>query len=354
MTRKTTQLIGLVILMAVGSVLGSAARADEAEVIAQIEQSGGSVRQIAASAEQLEAAFHLSDKDITDDALKPLGSLDNLVWLYLQGTAITDDGLEHLSRLETLTQLHLEKTGIGDAGLVHLANLENLEYLNLYGTKVTDAGLEHLRGLKNLQKLYLWQSGVTEEGAASLRQLLPATEVVMGAQLAVVDKEPEDEKHGEEKKDEQPQEKKEEPPQDTLAKGRFVRVRLVGDNRLLSLAEVEVIQTKDGAALHGEGKATQSSVDYGGEPTRGNDGSTNQDYNDGSITHTKTEKDPWWQLDLNGVKDIGRIKVWNRGDCCGERLKDAIVEVLDEAQKVVWSERITAASDGSVHSFVKK
>jgi hypothetical protein len=354
MTRRIAQPNCLVTVIAISFALGSSARADEAEAIAQIEQSGGSVRKIAASVEDLEAAFHLADKEITDDALKPLGSLENLVWLNLQGTAITDDGLQHLSGLTKLTKLHLEKTGIGDAGLVHLTSLENLEYLNLYGTKVTDAGLAHLNGLKNLQKLYLWQSGVTEEGAASLRQSLPDTEIVMGAKLAVVTEEPKEEKNEQEKKAEPQEVKKEEPPRDTLAEGRFVRVRLVGDNRLLSLAEVEVLQTKDGAALHREGKATQSSVDYGGEPTRGNDGSANQDYNDRSITHTKIEKDPWWQLDLNGVKDIGRINVWNRGDCCGERLEDAVVEVLDESQKVVWSDKVTAARDGSVHTFEKK
>jgi hypothetical protein len=345
---KRTRLIGLVFLSAICSALCSLATADEAEAIAQIETSGGSVRKIAASVEDKEVAFHLSDKEITDDALRPLSSIQNLTWLYLQGTSITDDGLQHLSGLTKLTKLHFEKTGIGDSGLVHLAGLENLEYLNLYGTKVTDAGLEHLEGMKNLKKLYLWQTGVTEQGAETLRQSLPNAEIVMGAKLAVINEEPKEEEAKQE------EEKKEEPPQETLAKGRYVRVRLAGDNRLLSLAEVEVLQTKDGAALHSVGEARQSSVDYGGEPTRGNDDNTNQNYNDGSVTHTKTENDPWWQLDLNGVKDIGRIKVWNRGDCCGDRLADAIIEVLDESQKVVWSDKVTAAKDGSIHAYVKK
>ncbi len=348
MLDETTRLTGLAFAIAMLGTLGLPAAADEAEAIAQIEASGGSVRRIAASVEDKEAAFHLADQEITDDALKPLASIDNLAWLYLQGTAITDDGLQHLSGLAQLTKLHLEKTGIGDSGLAHLAGLENLEYLNLYGTKVTDAGLEHLKGLENLKKLYLWQSGVTEEGAEALRTALPHAEIVLGAKLAVIKEEPkEDDKKEEEKQQEAP-------PRETLAKGRYVRVRLAGDDRLLSLAEVEVIQTGDGAALHRAGKATQSSVDYGGEPTRGNDGNTNQNYNNGSVTHTKTEKDPWWQLDLDDVKDIGRIKVWNRGDCCGDRLADAIVEVLDESQKVVWSEKVTAARDGSVHTYVRK
>jgi len=326
--------------------------ADEA-AIKQIEELGGSVRQIAANVEDHEAAFHLSDKEITDEALKPLASVDNLVWLYLQGTKITDDGLQHISGITTLTKLHLEKTAVGDEGVKHLGGLENLEYLNLYGTKVSDAGLEHLKGLKNLKKLYLWQSAVTEEGAEALRAAMPDTEVVLGAKLAVVKPaEPEEEKKEDKKEEEKkPEAKAEEPPKNSINKGKFVRVRLAGENRILSLAEVEVHQTGDGAAVHKEGKATQSSVDYGGEPKRAVDGNTSQNYNDGSVTHTKSEKDPWWQLELTDVKDIGRIKIYNRSDCCGDRLKDAIVEILDESQKVVWEKTVADAKDGSVHTY---
>ena len=327
------------------------ANADET-AIKQIEELGGSVRQIAANVDDREAAFHLSDKEITDEALEPLAKVENLVWLYLQGTKITDDGLQHISGITTLTKLHLEKTEIGDQGVKHLSGLENLEYLNLYGTKVSDAGLEHLKGLKNLKKLYLWQSAVTEEGAEALRAAMPDTEVVLGAKLAVVKPaEPEEEKNEEQKEEEKPEAKPDEPPKTSINKGKFVRVRLAGENRILSLAEVEVHQTGDGAAIHKEGKATQSSVDYGGEPKRAIDGNTSQNYNDGSVTHTKSETDPWWQLELADVKDIGRIKIYNRGDCCGDRLEEAIVEILDGSQKVVWEKTVADAKDGSVHTY---
>ena len=328
------------------------------EAIQQIEDSGGTVRQIAASVEDREAAFHLSDKVITDDALKPLHQIEKLVWLYLQGTKITDDGLDHIAGIKTLTKLHLEKTQVGDEGVQKLAGLENLEYLNLYGTKVSDAGLEHLKSLKSLKKLYLWQTAVTEEGAEAFRKAMPETEVVLGAKLAVVKpaepKEPaETKKDGEKSNAEKPEDKneeKDEPPK-TSTKGKFVRVRLQGDNRILSLAEVKVLKTGDGAPLHVQGKASQSSVDYGGKPKRASDGSAKQNYNDGSVTHTKTEKDPWWQIELADVEEIGRIKIYNRSDCCGDRLQDAIVEILDESQKVVWEKKVTDAKDGSVHTF---
>ena len=153
------------------------------EAVAAIEAAGGRVMKIAANTDDQEVQFYLSDKDVTDDTLKYVPKIANVVWLNLRGTKITDAGLESLKSLDRLTRLHLEKTGISDAGLPYLAGLVNLQYLNLYGTKVSDAGLEHLKGLKKLQKLYLWQTQVTEEGVKKLKEALPDTEIVLGTEV---------------------------------------------------------------------------------------------------------------------------------------------------------------------------
>ena len=52
-----------------------------------------------------------------------------------------------------------------------------------------------------------------------------------------------------------------------------------------------------------------------------------------------------------GDKSIGKIKIFNRGDCCGERLAGAVVEVLDGKDKIVWSSKLTSVATGSVHQF---
>ena len=328
-------------------------RADEASAIKSIEEAGGTVRVIAADSEDKEAAFHLSDKDITDASLASLKEVGSLVTLNLRGTKVTDDGLKHVGELKTLKKLHLEKTEIGDAGVAHLAGLENLEYLNLYGTRVTDEGLSKLANLKQLKRLYLWKSQATEAGANKLKESLPELYVNLGSELKVVKVEPVEEKKDEPKKEEKKKdEAKAEPPKKTLAKGRFVKVRLQGDGRILSLAEVLVVETNSGKKLQTEGKASQSSVDYGGEPKRAIDGNTDQIYSGNSVTHTKTEKDPWWQVDLGAVKDIGLVKVYNRSDCCGDRLREAIVEIMDAEKKVVYTGKIVEATDGSKTEFV--
>src|SRR4030095_2813377 len=51
-----------------------------------------------------------------------------------------------------------------------------------------------------------------------------------------------------------------------LPRARFVRVELPGKDRILSLAEVEVFS--GGKNIATKGTASQSSIDYGGEPAR--------------------------------------------------------------------------------------
>ncbi len=90
-------------------------------------------------------SLDLSTIRVTDAGLRHLASLDQLQWLYLNGTEVTDIGLTNLERLTGLTLLHLADTAITDAGLEHLAGLTNLRTLHLSRTAVTDAGIEKLK-----------------------------------------------------------------------------------------------------------------------------------------------------------------------------------------------------------------
>lgn len=48
------------------------------------------------------------------------------------------------------------------------------------------------------------------------------------------------------------------------------------------------------------------------------DGDTNPDMGAGSCFQTKLEVRPWITIDLGAVFEIQRIRIVNRGDCCGE------------------------------------
>jgi hypothetical protein len=75
--------------------------------------------------------------------------------------------------------------------------------------------------------------------------------------------------------------------------------------------------------------AAQSSEGWGGVPSRAVDGNTSGDWNVGSVTHTQVENHAWWQTDLGGARIINSVQLWNRTDCCSERLANFYVLVSD-------------------------
>jgi len=109
--------------------------------------------------------------------------------------------------------------------------------------------------------------------------------------------------------------------------GRYVRVQLAGDNHL-QLAEVEV---KGGAnrSMALSRTVSQSSTGWGADAFRAVDSNTSGNWNDNSLSHTNFEHQPWWQVDLGGVRQIGTLILWNRTDCCGSRLSNFYVLVSD-------------------------
>jgi len=54
-----------------------------------------------------------------------------------------------------------------------------------------------------------------------------------------------------------------------------------------------------------------------GDKANAIDGSAQNIYNFGSCTHTKKDKDPWWEVDLAAVHVISAVSISIRGDCCG-------------------------------------
>jgi len=110
------------------------------------------------------------------------------------------------------------------------------------------------------------------------------------------------------------------------ASGRYVRVQQLGTN-YLSLAEVQVTPRN----LAQGRPATQSSTYNGGAASRAVDGNTDGVFNNGSVTHTDSTAQAWWQVDLGAVVDIGDVVLYNRTDCCTTRLSDFDIKVSNDA-----------------------
>ncbi|WP_145053416.1 DUF1553 domain-containing protein [Lignipirellula cremea] len=137
------------------------------------------------------------------------------------------------------------------------------------------------------------------------------------------------------------------PPGDEGRRGRFVRVENLGDGQILSLAEVQV--QSEGKNIAMGGKATQSSTAYDGPPELAIDGDTNGDFDKMSTTHTGTEKNPWWEVDLQATAPVDAIVVWNRTDNnLQNRLSNFRVVLLDELREVVWEKTIAEAPELNV------
>ena len=120
--------------------------------------------------------------------------------------------------------------------------------------------------------------------------------------------------------------------------GRYVRVSLKGNDKMIHLAEVQIFSGGENIAR--KGKATQSSTDFGGPAKYAIDGNTDGNYDKKSVTHTAVSKDPWFQVELAADSAIEEIVLWNRtGANLEDRLAGYEIAILDAKKEVVWSQK---------------
>ncbi|RED94650.1 putative secreted protein (Por secretion system target) [Marinoscillum furvescens DSM 4134] len=94
--------------------------------------------------------------------------------------------------------------------------------------------------------------------------------------------------------------------------------------------------------------ASQSSTGYGGVASRAVDGDTNGAWSGNSVTHTNSETNPWWEVDLSGDYSVDDIVIYNRTDnCCKSRLSNFTVSVLD-GSITTFSQSYTTYPDPSL------
>ncbi|AMV32402.1 Planctomycete cytochrome C [Pirellula sp. SH-Sr6A] len=120
---------------------------------------------------------------------------------------------------------------------------------------------------------------------------------------------------------------------------RFVRIELPGEDKILSLAEVQIFRGSENVGP--QGKATQSSEGFEGAPARAIDGKTDGEYTKNSVTHTEKSSSPWWEVELAEPTPVDQIRIWNRTDNkLEDRLSGAIVRVLGSDREGISEFRI--------------
>ena len=109
----------------------------------------------------------------------------------------------------------------------------------------------------------------------------------------------------------------------------------------LSLAEVQAF-TYDGENVALGGTATQSSDGWGAYAPRAIDGNTSGVWSHGSVTHTASDDtgSKWWNLAITPAP-VTTVVIYNRTNCCWDRLAGSILRVYDEDGNLVLEETLT-------------
>ena len=64
-----------------------------------------------------------------------------------------------------------------------------------------------------------------------------------------------------------------------------------------------------------------------------------------ACTHTNPENNPWWIVDLERTQSVMSVKIWNRGDCCSDRLEGFEVWIGDDASS--YSANLRCSTGGT-------
>uniref|UniRef100_A0A8C2KJD4 Fucolectin tachylectin-4 pentraxin-1 domain-containing protein n=1 Tax=Cyprinus carpio TaxID=7962 RepID=A0A8C2KJD4_CYPCA len=118
-------------------------------------------------------------------------------------------------------------------------------------------------------------------------------------------------------------------------KGRYVNIFLPGNDKVLTLCEVEVFAEADKPQyicvprnLALGGKAVQSSTYSSlGAARNAIDGNRQSLFTLGSCSHTNGDRNPWWRVDLLGIYRVTRVSITNRGDCCEKRIEGIQIRI---------------------------
>lgn len=138
-------------------------------------------------------------------------------------------------------------------------------------------------------------------------------------------------------------------PLDTTNLTKYIRVSKSAivennDNDSFQLAEL-VIKTSDKQITASDiAGVTSSASGYGSKPSLIVDGNTNAMFFGGSVWHSDNVSKPRWiMVTLTNPMKVSSIRVYNRADCCWDRLKGAKLELLNADNNVIKSVTLTSS-----------
>ncbi len=115
-----------------------------------------------------------------------------------------------------------------------------------------------------------------------------------------------------------------------VIKAQYVRLKSAGD--YLNIAEVEVMS--GGKNVARSGKASMGSMGWGGVASRGIDGNKSPNWG-GGMFHTQRGARAWWEVDLRAEYSVDEVVVYNRQNCCANRVVGATIILKDGGGKEI-------------------
>jgi hypothetical protein len=106
--------------------------------------------------------------------------------------------------------------------------------------------------------------------------------------------------------------------------------------------ESQLVRKDNLGSLVSTGKPSSQSSDFIWgtqtiESIYANDGKYGQNWNNPSLcSHTQPLLNSWWQVDLLGQYTMTQVKLWNRADCCPQRLLP--VKILVSTDGASWTQ----------------
>lgn len=135
----------------------------------------------------------------------------------------------------------------------------------------------------------------------------------------------------------------------TLNKGvQSMKILFSGSNNSFELNNISIsliLTPENLAVIHGTAsQSTDRLTDYASKAI---DDNTDGVHGNGSVTHTSAnatlDPEPWWQVDLGNNYNVDTIDIYNRTDCCSDRLNNFTVEVIDSKGNVTFSQFYASA-----------
>lgn len=130
----------------------------------------------------------------------------------------------------------------------------------------------------------------------------------------------------------------------------FLQIELPGENRILTLAEVEVYSGSK--LISQQSNAEQVSTFSKAVALNAIDGNTSGNYYAKTMAATSKGSFVWWKLDFGANFAVSKIKIYNRTDCCSERINPARIILLNREKEIVWEGEISSTK--SEYEFTVK